>query len=522
MVVLLSPSDNTRTWYEVDEANYTLSIYSSRPTVVSYRLTAPRFDYAQWTNANTNPEATGFQVENVPLVGTGQEANPEAPKLSDFEIVKTISDTAYKVFQTISDGSQIAVEEFGAFSNLVAGNVKAGAIEAKDITANAFTAFQGNIDTLLINRGLVSPVVQTKLISPIADETDVKVQIGQANDDGTSGFGQLVIQDATGSAVASIDTQGNATFSGTLEADKIKTNDVIAGKIYADEIVARNGFFTETNTASVSGITREEIEKILREVEQDQNILAQASTWNISTATDSANLEELAVSNLYVTDQAAINTLSVTNSIALGPDLVLQSKLNEQNLTVNSLDTLSAPLSIQSLALAPVEIMAGKVRVDTNGDVTISGNLFVAGKIESSGLTLKDTSGFGELLNLEDGNGNQVGSISATGSAQFSSVATDRLVIAGAEVTPKVPDINQEIQTNATAGSAVIPAGITEITIRNPNISDYTLVYITPTSSTQNNALYVKAKAAGFFTVGFSDPIGLDVTFNWWVIDVHE
>jgi len=522
MVVLLSPSDNTRTWYEVDEANYTLSIYSSRPTVVSYRLTAPRFDYAQWTNANTNPEATGFQVENVPLVGTGQEANPEAPKLSDFEIVKTISDTAYKVFQTISDGSQIAVEEFGAFSNLVAGNVKAGAIEAKDITANAFTAFQGNIDTLLINRGLVSPVVQTKLISPIADETDVKVQIGQANDDGTSGFGQLVIQDATGSAVASIDTQGNATFSGTLEADKIKTNDVIAGKIYADEIVARNGFFTETNTASVSGITREEIEKILREVEQDQNILAQASTWNISTATDSANLEELAVSNLYVTDQAAINTLSVTNSIALGPDLVLQSKLNEQNLTVNSLDTLSAPLSIQSLALAPVEIMAGKVRVDTNGDVIISGNLFVAGKIESSGLTLKDTSGFGELLNLEDGNGNQVGSISATGSAQFSSVATDRLVIAGAEVTPKVPDINQEIQTNATAGSAVIPAGITEITIRNPNISDYTLVYITPTSSTQNNALYVKAKAAGFFTVGFSDPIGLDVTFNWWVIDVHE
>ena len=115
-----------------------------------------------------------------------------------------------------------------------------------------------------------------------------------------------------------------------------------------------------------------------------------------------------------------------------------------------------------------------------------------------------------------------MGSISASGSAEFNSVTADRLIIAGAGATPVLPDVSGEIQTNATVGSAIIPAGITEITIRNPNISDYTLVYITSTSSTQNNALYVKSKGPGFFTVGFSDPITLDVTLNWWVIDSHE
>jgi len=417
---------------------------------------------------------------------------------------------------------QGVTNRLGALAGLVSANIKAGAIVAKEAITDSLSAATATVDNLLVTSRLVSPVVKTALISPLPDQTDVAVQIGKQNADGTSGFGELIIEDATGSAVASIDTQGNATFSGTLEANEVKTNEVVAGKIYADEIVARNGYFGETNTASISGITREEIEKILRDVEQDQQILAQASTWDISAATDSANLNELAVANLYVTQQAAVNALSVTSSLAVGADLVLQSTLNEQQLTVNSIDTLSAPLSIQSLAMAPVEIMAGKVRVDTNGDVTISGNLFVAGKIESSGLTLKDAGGFGELLNLEDGSGNQVGSISASGSAEFNSVTADRLIIAGAGATPVLPDVSGEIQTNATVGSAIIPAGITEITIRNPNISDYTLVYITSTSSTQNNALYVKSKGPGFFTVGFSDPITLDVTLNWWVIDSHE
>jgi hypothetical protein len=527
MVVLLSPADNTRTWYEVDEGNYTLSIYSSRPTTISYRLTAPRFDYVQWSNYNNDPGSTGFQVEDAPLVASGEAGAPKPQALTDFEIVKEVPETIYKVYQTISEGSKIVVEEFGAFANLVAGNIKAGAIESKEITTQTFNSFQGTIDNMLITSGLVSPTIQTETISPLADKSDVKVKIG--NEDINSGFGKLTVENTQGEEVASIDTAGNATFSGTLEAEEIKTNEIIAGKIYADEIVARNGYFGETNTATVSGITREEIEELLRNVESDQSLLAQASTWNINTATDSANLEELAVSNLYVTAQAAVNSLSVSSSLTIGSDLVIQSTINDQQLTINSIDTLSAPLSIQSLALAPVEIMAGKVRVDTNGDVTITGNLYVAGRIESSGLTLKEKAtedgnpvnengGFGRLLSLKNLDGSEVAYIDASGSAYF-----DKLVIAGSVATTSASFIDGLVtQTNATAGEATIPPGTREITIKNPKITSRTLVYVTPTSSTLNNVLYVKAKGEGFFVAGFSQSINVSTTFNWWVIDVED
>ena len=244
--------------------------------------------------------------------------------------------------------------------------------------------------------------------------------------------------------------------------------------------------------------------------EADQALLRETANWNVNTATDSANLDELAISSLYVTETAAVTSLSASSSVTIGTDLVMQSKINDQALIVNSIDTLSAPLSIQSLALAPVEIMAGKVRIDTNGDVTIEGNLFVAGQIESKGITLGEE------------NSDPGATISASGSAEFNSVAAERLIIAGGEATYPAVGVNGEIETNATAGNALLPTGTTEITIKNPNISDYTLVYVTPTSSTLNNVLYVKAKGAGFFTAGFSQALGTDVTFNWWVIDVHE
>jgi len=82
--------------------------------------------------------------------------------------------------------------------------------------------------------------------------------------------------------------------------------------------------------------------------------------------------------------------------------------------------------------------------------------------------------------------------------------------------------INGVITTNATAGSGTIPAGTSEITIKNSNVTDYTLVYVTPTSSTENLVLYVKSKEAGQFVVGFTNPIGIDVNFNWWIVKVAQ
>ncbi len=110
------------------------------------------------------------------------------------------------------------------------------------------------------------------------------------------------------------------------------------------------------------------------------------------------------------------------------------------------------------LALAPLGIMAGKVTVDTDGNVRILGNLEVAG----------------------------------------------------------------DTKTNATAGHAKLPAGSEDTTIKNPKVTDETLVYVTPTTPTDNLVLYVKEKTDGYFKVGFTKTIDEDVEFNWWITDLAQ
>jgi hypothetical protein len=385
-------------------------------------------------------------------------------------------------------------------ANFVAQNVNAGAVIAENITTNSFTAFQGTIDNLLIKSGLVTPNLQVALISPLPDGTNVIVQIGSE----ATPSGQFVIQNASGSAVATIDNTGNATFSGTVNSQGLNTNSAsVSGELYADNI---------------HSLTIDQIQEQLRQVKTDQDLLNQAVNWNTLTATNSANLDQLAVSDLYITNQAAINSLSVSNTFTVGSDLVFGSD--------NTLNTLSAPLKIQSLAMAPLEIMDGLVTIDTKGNVQIAGDLFVAGRIHSSGLTLQDNpqsaSGSAALLSLQDTNGNVVSSVNASGSAQFNSLSTQGLTIAGADATVSGTIINGVITTNSTVGTAIIPAGISEITIKNSKVTDYTLVYVTPTSTTENYVLYVKSKQDGQFTVGFTNPLDTDVNFNWWIVQVQN
>ena len=468
MIVLLTPAINTKTWYSLDAQNQTLSIYSLKPTSISYRFTAPRFDYALWTNYNYNPGAEGFYIpdEDITLNPDGEVTPDPSPSFQDFGIVQ--SPAGYELRDNLGQ----LVDGFEAFADFMAANIKAGAIYTRDLIAEKIVASR----------------VETALISPLPDESNVTLQIGKVEGDGTSGFGELIVQDATGSAVASIDTTGNATFAGQVESSGIVTDQAtVSGTLYANDI---------------KSTTLDDIQSLLHQVEADQSLLSQAANWNINTSTEAAtiNYQQLSVEDLFVTGTLAAGNLSLSSSLTLGGDLVFQG---------NSLNTLSAPLQIQSLAMAPIELMAGKVRIETNGDVAISGNLYVAGKIESSSLSIKTS------LNESD-----VASIDASGSGTFKSVTTDDLVVASSQTSDVSSIVNGEITTNATVGQAVIPAGVAEITIRNPKVTDYTLVYVTPTSSSSNRVLYVKSKAAGFFSVGFSDPLDTDVSFNWWIVAI--
>jgi len=66
--VLLTSENNSRVSYKKDAENNRVIIYGDSAAEVSYRLSAPRFDHATWTNFATG-DATGFSVSNTELSG---------------------------------------------------------------------------------------------------------------------------------------------------------------------------------------------------------------------------------------------------------------------------------------------------------------------------------------------------------------------------------------------------------------------------------------------------------------------
>jgi len=200
--------------------------------------------------------------------------------------------------------------------------------------------------------------------------------------------------------------------------------------------------------------------------------------------------------------------------------------------------------------------------IDEKGDVYISGNLEVAGIVNSQSLivnreatvsgslfanlikplpnkdltiqlTSRQASGSGTISNqqlaINNQFGHEVASIDASGSARF-----NKLLIAGAsEASPSGTGFSRlfetRVKSSATAGTATLPAGEILLIIENPQLTEKSLVYVTPTSDAQNQVLYVKSKSISnqqsaindqsYFTVAINKSINKPVTFNWWVIN---
>ena len=446
-------------------------------------------------------------------------------------------------YYQLKDTNGNLIDKLSGISSLIADSIKTGAIETGDLIVNGTNFVAQNIKVGYAEiQNLVSPTIRTQDIKPLQGQEDVAINIGDPTQ--PSGFGKLLVKNSQGKIVAQVDEAGNvytegdisarsATFSGELASDSLTTNDAsIAGELRADRIVANEIVGLDAKLADIqanriSGISREEIEELLKEAESDQGLLAQSSAWSFNTATGSAALNEFALENLYVTGTAAVNTLSVTESLVLGNDLVINSTVNQLNsLTVNSIDTITAPLSIQSSASQPLYLMAGLVQIDTQGNVQITGDLAVGGSISGKSLTLNTDSneltGFGKLLSAVNSLGEEVASISATGAAKLASLETDKISISDdPTATSSASFLGLIFTSSATAGTAKVPQGSREVIIRNPKITKDSLVFVTPTSSTLN-PLFIKEQVEGEIKVGFDIPANSDVAFNWWLVELAK
>jgi hypothetical protein len=263
---------------------------------------------------------------------------------------------------------------------------------------------------------------------------------------------------------------GDATISGTLTADKIKSSTIESLREKLENLSQNLTAETATATAEV-----------------DPEFQAWLETLESSPASPSAEYADLSIINaesgffseyLAVLGQAVVTDLQITNSV--------------------SLTNLTSPTGT----------------IDLAGNFNVNGNLTVTGNVTLLGDLTAPTASFGALLarNIE------------AETAKIDELTTNQLVIAAdASASAEIATNSASINTNATAGKGVLPAGLTEYTIYTPRVDASSLIYVTPVGDPQNQVLYVKAKQVGeWFKVGLNQALPVDLEFNWWIIKLEE
>jgi len=469
--------------------------------------------------------------------------------LADLGIFKIITSQTEAIKYKVQTLAGDIVQRVGAFADLIAANIQAGRVETQELISPL-----AEIEEIKTERISLAEITSSSESGDIVINLEIPTESSESSE---SAFGQLIIKGQEGQEVASIDAEGNATFAGTLTANEA----TIAGTLYADEIITKHGKFGD--------LLVNEIAKIETPIESmDESF--------INEATDSAILSEEEINNLIneilASAPEATSQAELSENINIPNDLLVANSLNiggTLSLADNAVNTLSGPLYLQSLGLGGIDILAGKIVIDSSGNLIVSGDVTIKGKLatksinplpendlvidlaqlpitseENDGFELEATqSAFGKLL-VKGFEGQTVASIDASGSAYFASLgleadysaAQSGAIIAAADNYQENGEYSPAIKTNATAGIGLLPANEQEIMIYNPKITDKSLIYITPLTDTENKVVFVKAKKAqknaeidaegneipeekGWFKVAISTPINQEIKFNWWIIN---
>ncbi|OGD50432.1 hypothetical protein A3J22_03260 [Candidatus Beckwithbacteria bacterium RIFCSPLOWO2_02_FULL_49_12] len=398
--------------------------------------------------------------------------------------------TSYRLTDTLGN----LITRATAYASATIAHVKAGLIEAKELAVDGAANVAGN---LFANK-IISPTVETDklvtdFISPLADNGAITIE------------GPVVIAPShpRESSSATPGSQLALDVQGTLVADRVVTDELIAGKIKAGQIEG-----LREKIADLAQKYRDQTLSAENLDTSDKDPNLQTTIYNLQTieASASANLRLDSVEAsfgffsdyLAVLGQATITDLKVTNSLNLNDNLLLTS---------NSISSLDNTLYLQPSGVGAINLLAGLMTLDASGNVVINGNLTVTGNLIAEKVTANQGH-FEELLTQN---------LVSTGSASFKEVTTEGLVIATA--TSEEATASSSIATNATAGKATLPAGLTEFTVFTPHVSADTLTYVTPIGDPQNQVLYVLAKKEKeWFKVAINKSLPYDLEFNWWII----
>lgn len=429
-------------------------------------------------------------------------------------------------------------------------------------TTTATSEVKGKLSELIIKG------INGKTVTTIDEEGNIKTE------------GNLSARNATVSAtlIASELEVTNATVSSTLYANNLQSQTLdakeasISGKITAKEIDSENLKNLENkldttalNTASQSADINE-IQKVLAQIKKEplpdpkyyQNItddipisssesfIAQAPESKPSNSSTTRLPTPEAVGNggqveqLIVTGNSNLYNVTVANSLTIG-NLVFQD---------NSLLSLAWELKLS--ALSTINLFDGDVIIDRGGSITTKGALIAQAGVKTDSiealepdhnLSIKLGSDQAKLK-ITNKNNEEIVSIDANGRVKFYDLEVQNLsvdkyleatrssvIIAAADNYKKNAIYAPAIEVGTkTAGIGVIPSDVQEVLIYNDEVSENSLIYITPTSNTNGSSLYVAEKntcssdnidsnCKKYFKVAIEEAINKDINFNWLVIN---
>ncbi len=366
----------------------------------------------------------------------------------------------------INDNGDIA-QDSKAYADLFAANIKSGKIESEDIFATNLVATSGlfeNInasflssDSLTINNTLAAGKITTDEIAM----SDFKVITGDS---------KLSIMDKTSTqgALFSVDLSGNAKFAGS-----VTTPEIIADEGSIETLTVKNLI-----VENISGLTASSSAFF------DLGAGIEADFADFDFATINADLTVLGTTTLR---EAAI-----TETLAIGAgELVINS---------NSINTLSDTLEIQPLKQQPVSIMAGAVTFNTDGTVRFTENVAFEKNVSVEGeLVTSVIKGVNDVLNV-------------SGSANFERI--------GVEATAPEVVNNTTVNASGSAGLVTLKAYQTQVRVNNDNVTEDSLIFITPVGSTGGQQVYLKNQVAGqHFTVEIENVVNQDIRFNFLIVN---
>ncbi|HSX08587.1 MAG TPA: site-specific integrase [Candidatus Saccharimonadales bacterium] len=385
------------------------------------------------------------------------------------------------------------------------------------------------------NKRLAQATPSTQIVNPIASNS------AQTTDQSKSNIVEPTPTASQSAAPQLTDTQASSSGTTTIY------------NIY-------NSIATQSATASISATPTPDITDISPTVSPTQ---AQQPQINASQTYQNSNFQNQSpLGNEYEPVSSLSAELNNTphfatfdqGLVSLGPtsltDVGVSSSLSINNnlkITADAINTIGSDLNIEPLRQGNINFMGGLVTIDTQGNLHVNGNAIFAHDVAVNGqfsagiiapipdndlvINLKnksDTTGSSLIVTDATGSGvlkiNQSGDVASSGDAQFNTIASHGFsIIRGAQADTSMT----QTVAQGSAGTGTITAYETQRTILTPYVTDHSLIYITPTTQTQNATPYLarqtvedpRSGSKGSFTVAIPTTMTKDIGFNWWIVN---